>query len=881
MLRHRTVTVLAITLALSALLCHAAPDSPPTREQIARWIEQLGADDFQVREKASQALWKAGDAAESALKAALKSSDAEVVRRATDLLDRISWGITPTTPEPVVKLIRQYRSAGEDGARETAIRELFKLGKDGYVAVRKIAQAEEDAEVRKKLAGWIAQEGSQAAGVLLAEGETATAEELLEAGLTGGDESALRNYAVYHLLRGSADKKSAELRSRLAKAEDKHSAQVLTFLYRAQGDLKNARWAAERAGKPELLEAIQDEQGDWKAVARSMAGRPVLGENVPVVPKEGTPEPVSAEVRALYHRLAGNTKEFEADLARIRAHIGWAAARGLFANDRPHEAITALADAHEVATAFEFLVQQTKLHEALELADKGSKNQNVKPPEKMALLARKAGLLYVLGKKDEALKLFNQLGDGIKDIENLEYAHFTLVGEEYRVGLTDLAFEHCARLLARDKDGTGNFGRVALLERLFAKKNMSADLWWNFLRPKFPDEETITTLKRVRDVMEGKMAAKALRTLLDEAEQASRGQDRPQRERWLQVLSEAAQAAGDDALALSSLERDGAAELSANALQQQGDFLAERKRWKEAAQRYRQAWEKDRESATLLFLHGWALQQSGRTADGEKLMERARLLPLAREEVRSALIQTLVDRGLTAAAHREREVLARTGSFRSIYVSNVLDDLSDDAVARKDYSQAAENYQRINLIVQHSGASYVENEAYLLVPSRIHLFRACELAQAGQVEEARKEADVCLDVLPGDVDAVIAVVRAFEKGGHKAEADRIFDRMLTLRGGFVKKYPQSGWSHNSVAWLLGCCRRDMDTALEHAKKAVELAPKSASYWDTLAEVYFQRGDKARTIETAKKCIELEPKTAHYRKQLQRFEAGDRDAPIPQ
>jgi hypothetical protein len=65
------------------------PQSSPASEQIARWIVQLGDDSYFVREAASEKLGEAGDNAEPALKAALASTDAEVVRRAGDLLEQI------------------------------------------------------------------------------------------------------------------------------------------------------------------------------------------------------------------------------------------------------------------------------------------------------------------------------------------------------------------------------------------------------------------------------------------------------------------------------------------------------------------------------------------------------------------------------------------------------------------------------------------------------------------------------------------------------------------------------------------------------------------------------------------------------------------------
>ena len=67
---------------LSSSLLHA---DQPTREQIARWIVELGDDTFAVREQASKQLWEAGAAAEAAVFEATKSADVEVSRRARAL----------------------------------------------------------------------------------------------------------------------------------------------------------------------------------------------------------------------------------------------------------------------------------------------------------------------------------------------------------------------------------------------------------------------------------------------------------------------------------------------------------------------------------------------------------------------------------------------------------------------------------------------------------------------------------------------------------------------------------------------------------------------------------------------------------------------------
>jgi hypothetical protein len=66
-----------------------AADEKPDTARIDKLIEQLGADSFADRQKASEALDKLGEPALEALRKATKSSDAEIRKRATDLVGKI------------------------------------------------------------------------------------------------------------------------------------------------------------------------------------------------------------------------------------------------------------------------------------------------------------------------------------------------------------------------------------------------------------------------------------------------------------------------------------------------------------------------------------------------------------------------------------------------------------------------------------------------------------------------------------------------------------------------------------------------------------------------------------------------------------------------
>jgi tetratricopeptide (TPR) repeat protein len=93
-------------------------------------------------------------------------------------------------------------------------------------------------------------------------------------------------------------------------------------------------------------------------------------------------------------------------------------------------------------------------------------------------------------------------------------------------------------------------------------------------------------------------------------------------------------------------------------------------------------------------------------------------------------------------------------------------------------------------------------------------------------------------------------------------------------------YPRWAKARNDLAWLSARCRRHLDKALTHATKAVDMDPNAVTYLATLAEVHFQCGDQAKAIKVMHQCLELAPQRGFYRRQLKRYEAGDRLAEFP-
>jgi hypothetical protein len=849
----------------------SAPAPKTTPEEIARWIKQLGDNEFRLREAASRRLWAAGELAEAALREAARSDDAEVARRAKDILDKFKWGIYPDTPKEVVEQILNYQATDDANQKGEIVRKLLQAGSAGRKALLKMAEgatAEQDNALR-----------DLRLPLLLAENNLKAVEPLLGAGLENPNLGP-RPYAAYWLLRGKLDERIAAFKEGGREAGRKNAAEVLAYLYRAKGNLTAAREAAEKAeaqakdaeGKKEarkLVESLLYEAAHWKELARL----PDLANPDQPVEKWG--------YRAAYHRLTGNNKEFEAALAELRklaaAKDGgenktFFCAKAFFLNDRPAEGLELLGHGDRAPVRFEILCTQLRYADAFALVEQ----VRAADKELGALEDLQARTLYLLGEKDRAQAIFARRAAAIKEGSTAD-AFLGLLDAEYKVGLKDQAFEHCGKLLEilNPNDPLANPATRSLFAKVFPDKTDAAVVWWSLLRSKYSSEGVPRVLRRLRDLLDGKTPAAEVKALVEGV-----GHDGGlrQEEEALRpaALAEAALATGLDDLAVSCLEKAA----TPAALLRLGDLLAGRKQWQRAASCYRRSWDKDVREPLPLFLAGWALERAGQGEEGKKLREQAHWLPLADETNRYAFLDELTRRNHLEGARREADLLRRLSRPESFYAGSALRRQALDAVGRKDFLAAARDYELAMLRCLHPYTTFVQSGAYVAVPALVHRFRAAGELAAGRIDAARREIALAQADLPGGMELALDLVPQLERRGEKRDADRLFADTLAVYEKLCRDYPKCAWAHNSAAWLSACCRRNLDEALVHATKAVELAPNNAGHLDTLAEVHFQRGEKEKAVALQKRVVELDPKKPYFRKQLRRLEAGDPAAERP-
>lgn len=879
------VALLAMTVA--AALQRRAPAEPDGAQlhqpkNVEDAIGRLGSADPAERDAASEFLWSLGEPTRSALNAAADDDNVETARRATELLDRLRYGIRPDTPGVIVDLLSQYRAAPLEGnarAVATSVAGLASSGSPGLRVLTRLWQEEADDARRRLIGQALAEKSRPAAAILLADGETAGAINLLEAAADARSpwgEPAIRDLAATLMLHdGGArlDERIAKLKPIVAQGAGDKEARVragrlLAYLCRARGDLPAALWAAERAtelpGESPLAELLRAESANWKELASRAAAKPNTDDSVE-----------DLGFAAAYHRLAGDAAGLEryarklAALADRRPDEAMLAAEALFLNDRPDAGVGVLLKHKAFAEAAELLTPRMQFDELLSLARRLAEANE---PDAAAVSARAAVAQHVLGDHAGAVASIEKLvaDTAGKNAAPHSVAHYALLAESATaIGRADLAEQCAARgiAVARPTDDIAE-----LLQAAGFTPGGRAARWWRVMKEKYK-EPTRVTFGRLRSLLSGQMAAGELEALARAAADSARRIESADLKAALADIGDTLTAVGHKPVAARYFrwlsEWPPAAPI---ALIRLGDFEGEADRWDAAAMLYARAWELDRSQPLPLLLRGSALKHIGREKEGGNLIDLAHRLPLADEAARHALMTELEQRKMRDDARRERDLIIRTAGFQSWYQSDALRRAGDEAYENEQFAAAAELWDRAFLDNNSRSTRFARLWANFAMPALIHRARAQGLIRSGDFATAHREADLAMLYSPSDTDSVITIVEQLDGAGQKAEADALYRRHTAPFRAFCAAHPNSAQAHNQFAWAAAKCRRELDDALKHAARAVELDPKSTACLDTLAETYFQRGDVQKAIETMNRCVELEPNEKRHQEQLERFSA---------
>lgn len=873
----RGLAILAFCLAATLVLA-----DPPGQSEIEKLIRQLGNKSFAVREEASARLWKIGPPAEPALRHAAKDSDVEIAQRAKALLDKFAWGIFPDTPDAVVTELERYRDGDVDAQRQAALA-LAELGHPGFVALGRLRARDVTDDQRHGLASAMTQAAAKALPALLKTRDYVGLEALLEACLDYDADDALANYTALMILRGKLPSAIAKWQSEHAMTPSPRASETLAYLHRAAGNLADARRFATR--RNDLLEDILWEQGDWAA----LAARP------PAEKPRGLERRAAVDfsVKAAYHRLARDQKAFAEQIEKLSKvedpHEEWTIIKSLLLNERVADAYDRLNkspqkndkvfDLSEIT--FDLLVGQMRFREAFELARKVNFADDEESRRRFSI--KHARALHLIGDRDAAGQLFAKIGGELKSPVDGETVA-ELIQTQSRLGLRDAARDVAASYLgtlSRQAVDSSADPTRRVLEAVFPKLGVEAKTWWQFLRQKFPKDDDAAAMRRLRGLLEnGPYKGGDLAELVSGVIAAANDDDPNASIQARLAAATALEAARLYPEAITQLSDAASRSRDATVSIRLGDLHAARRQFAEAEAAYAKAALIEPTNPLPVYLQAWALNKAAKTSAGETLSEQARLMALGDARKRAVVAEELTKRNLTDLAQRERDLVMQLGWHRAWSSGGFLSYMGRDAAAKKDFARAADSYDRVIVGVLASDFQFIENSAYITVPALARAYRARAALANSQLEAVRTEAEACLALTPGNLDLAILLVPELAKRGRGADADALYVRAQATYEDLCKAHPNSAFGHNSAAWLAACCRRDLDAALTHAQRATELSPQFAGYRDTLAEVHFQRGDKAKAIALIKECQRMEPTNAYFAKQLQRFEAGDPSVPPP-
>ena len=138
---RRNSLLLACCLAGISSVAHAATDATNVKRDVKQLIEQLGADEYLLRQRAEAELLEMGARVFAELQAAERNADLEVATRAKYLLTQISIEWTRPTDSPAVQALMSRYGELSLQLKLRKIRELAKLtNEEGFAALARIAR---------------------------------------------------------------------------------------------------------------------------------------------------------------------------------------------------------------------------------------------------------------------------------------------------------------------------------------------------------------------------------------------------------------------------------------------------------------------------------------------------------------------------------------------------------------------------------------------------------------------------------------------------------------------------------------------------------------------------------------------------------------------
>jgi tetratricopeptide (TPR) repeat protein len=164
------------------------------------------------------------------------------------------------------------------------------------------------------------------------------------------------------------------------------------------------------------------------------------------------------------------------------------------------------------------------------------------------------------------------------------------------------------------------------------------------------------------------------------------------------------------------------------------------------------------------------------------------------------------------------------------------------------------------------------------VRTRKYYYYACHWLSQDNRAKQREALDHAYLVDPNDIEVLIA---SYHLPGETPEFKRKITAQIqqtaTQLREAVAAQPENHSNYNQYAWLIANTEGDLDEALKFSQESLKIVQKTpeaifftGGYLDTLARVYYARGNYAAAVKIQTHALELEPSSGQIAKQLELF-----------
>jgi tetratricopeptide (TPR) repeat protein len=824
------------------------------QNSIQKLIGQLSNENFSERSATELKIWQQGEDAIKDLQVSSQSDDPEIAERSKRVLKKITLGITPETPPDILSQIESYPNSSLE-EKQNMIKDLFEKG-SGEIALR-LYTLDSNNKGKKVLLPLIESYMLSFARDAICNGGVEEANNYLKE--LPDSYVAIRAIAWQHFIKGNANKEIKALENK----NDRRSIAMKNALLRLKGDKKSVIDFSIKNQLPKQLCSFQ-----------LLAGNPI-----PWLELQSNRS--KSNVTKLYHQLVikkWQTNELDQTLINQipQANAQYSGdpsetetMNTLFALGLAKEGVTFLGREKKI-DLFLYYIAQEKFDDALKSINLNSQlpNFNQWLDKRFDILINNSDTITYEADEIPAMLSFLDKKRIDEPIIKVVIPKMLVLSEKNNDLFAEILGKCCqenssvnsAMKIAQQYAGEDNLKWNSVLD-IFLTKQPEISQWWKWLEEIDSEctkanrfQKMLILFQRIPDqnqemvILKGKISQS-----LKNAEEKNKI-NYENLEFFLADFTK-------DLEKLTTKNNRFANE------EQVAEYTLRLGRWKEAAVAYKKLIEQNPKDYSLLAKLAVASRLSG--DENNALTAEKRMSQLVLGDCDAMLILANIYNifGDKKRADRWEKYIIHTSIPGSSIWINVLNREAKKSMLDGNWESAASmNESFLSWMIN---SSRVESITYLRQRIITDIQYALSIKNKNQAisEKIIRESH---DTLMLDGSLSDDFFPSLRKAGLTRLHDELFQKSWDLLLEIEKQYPNDDNLLNSAAWMASRAMLKIDEANMKIIKALELRPNQGAYLDTLAEIFFVKGDRNKALNYSAAAVRAEPLTDQLREQYFRF-----------